>query len=94
MYKPELHAAVAARLPARDIKSKAALERTITAVFDVITEAAAQGESVHVSGFGVFRPVDREARTGRDPQTGKNIEIPAKRVLRFSASGTLKKRLN
>ena len=57
----------------------------ITACVDVITRTVAKGKKVTLVGFGTFEPRKRAARTGRNPQTGKEIQIPAKKVPVFSA---------
>jgi len=66
---------------------------TVSTVLDIameaITEALAQGETVQFIGFGSFSTTERKARTGRNPQTGKEIKIAAKRVARFKAGGAL-----
>jgi integration host factor subunit alpha len=53
-----------------------------------------RGESVKISGFGHFHVRLKKSRVGRNPQTGKPIEIPARRVLSFRAGQHLKHALN
>ena len=55
----------------------------ITATMDVITRTVAKGKKVTLVGFGTFEARKRAARTGRNPQTGKEIQIPAKKVPKF-----------
>ncbi|MDR1874684.1 MAG: HU family DNA-binding protein [Synergistaceae bacterium] len=63
----------------------------VTAVFDVITKALADGDKVQVIGFGSFEVRDRAARDGHDPQDPtKIIHIPAKKVPVFKAGKALK----
>ena len=63
-------------------------------VFDTMKESLAHGEKIKVSGFGNFEVRDKRSRVGRNPQTGQEIEISARRVLTFKPSqvlrGTLK----
>lgn len=53
-----------------------------------------RGESVKISGFGNFHVREKKQRKGRNPQTGKQIEIPSRRVLAFRAGQQLKNALN
>ncbi len=85
MNKSELIAAVAAKANA----SKAATSTIIDVAMEAITEALARGESVQFVGFGTFSVQERKARTGRNPQTGKEMKIPAKKVVRFKAGAAL-----
>jgi len=72
------------------IGSKKDAQGTVDNIFSAITEAMADGESVTLIGFGTFKPVKRDARKGRNPQTGKEIEIPARTVPKFIAGKALK----
>lgn len=62
----------------------------IEVIFDTIKNAVTQGESVKVSGFGTFNVRKKQARRGRNPQTGSELEITPRRVLTFKASNQLK----
>jgi DNA-binding protein HU-beta len=55
-----------------------------------IAEALKKGERVSISGFGTFSLGSRAARTGRNPQTGATIHIPASKTVRFKAGKALK----
>ncbi len=90
MNKSELveHVASAANL------SKTAAQSAVEAVFRSITEAMGSGDSVSVVGFGTFSVGDRQARTGRNPKTGENIEIAACKVPKFKAGKSLKDAVN
>ncbi len=55
-----------------------------------VTAALKKGQRVTIVGFGTFSVAKRKARTGRNPQTGKELRIPAKRVPKFSAGKQLK----
>ena len=59
--------------------SKAEADRAVDTVFGLIKEALAKGKEVKISGLGTFKIVRRKARTGRNPQTGDEIRIPALR---------------
>lgn len=74
--------------------SKASAARTLEATLDAITGALQQGDSVALVGFGTFQAKDRAARTGRNPQTGEAMEIPAAKVPSFKAGKALKDALN
>ncbi len=63
--------------------SKNAAERALNGFMDAVTDALASGDKVTLIGFGTFSVSERKARTGRNPQTGEPLEIPAKKVVRF-----------
>lgn len=76
---------------AKDTKmSKASASNALEATLQTISEALKKGLSVTLVGFGTFTTADRKARKGRDPQTKKEIRIPAKRVPKFRAGKALK----
>jgi DNA-binding protein HU-beta len=60
-------------------------------LIDAITGALKKGDRVALVGFGSFSVSKRSARTGRNPQTGKEIKIPAKKVVKFKAGAELAK---
>lgn len=62
----------------------------VDAVFERITQSLASGEKVQIIGFGTFEVRDRSERMGRNPQTGEEMKIPAKRVPAFKAGKQLK----
>lgn len=66
----------------------------VDAVFDIIKETLVRGEGVKLSGFGRFSLHDKHERSGRDPVRNTRIVIPARRVVRFKVSPTLRDRLN
>ncbi|MEW6173197.1 MAG: HU family DNA-binding protein [Bacillota bacterium] len=86
MNKSEMVASVAERA---NLTKKDA-ERAITAVFESISDALAQGNKVQLVGFGTFEVRQRAARKGRNPQTKAEIQIPAARVPVFKAGKSLK----
>lgn len=65
----------------------------IDAFFTLIRETVTAGESVKISGFGNFQVRTKAARPGRNPRTGEEIPIAARRVVTFSASQKLRERL-
>jgi len=70
--------------------SKAAAEKALSAATAAVVKAVAKGDSVTLVGFGTFKSSKRAARTGRNPQTGKEIKIAATTVPRFTAGATFK----
>ncbi|MEN8139780.1 MAG: HU family DNA-binding protein [Thermodesulfobacteriota bacterium] len=69
--------------------SKAAAEKSLTALLESITNALSDGDKVTLVGFGTFSTSDRAARQGRNPQTGATIEIPARTIARFKPGSKL-----
>ena len=90
MNKTELVDAIAA---AADI-TKVQAGRALDAVLESVTETLKKGEKVTLIGFGTFETRERAARTGRNPQTGKEIQIAASTTPAFKAGKTLKDALN
>ncbi len=86
MTKPEVVAEVATKTGL----GKAEAERAVNTFLEILTEALKRGEKINLVGFGVFEVSDRKARTGRNPQTGAEITIPASKNPRFRASKLLK----
>ena len=74
--------------------SKKESAEIVEAVFDTMKEVLADGKKIKISGFGNFQVRQKKARVGRNPQTGKEIEISARRVLTFRPSQVLKSALN
>ena len=74
--------------------SKATASQAVEVVIQAILDAATAGEEVRVTGLGIFDVVTREARPGRNPQTGEPISIPASKALRFRAGKAAKDQLN
>ena len=74
--------------------SKAQADTAINSLLDGVTSALKKGGGVTLVGFGSFSVGNRKARTGRNPQTGAAIKIPAKKVPKFSAGADLKKAVN
>ena len=74
--------------------SKKDAEKAVMAVFSSIEGALKEGDKVQLIGFGTFEVKERAARKGRNPQTGKAIEIPASKNPVFKAGKTLKDAVN
>lgn len=85
MNKTELIDAIAAETNLSKTDSKKALEGFEKAIFDVLKK----GDKLALVGFGTFSVSKRTARTGRNPQTGKPLEIKAKNVCKFKAGREL-----
>jgi len=66
--------------------SKADAKKALDAFIKATTSTLKKGDRVALVGFGSFSVAKRSARTGRNPQTGKEIKIPAKKVVKFKAS--------
>ena len=70
--------------------SKAAAAKALAVITDSIAQAIRKGDKVTLIGFGTFSVANRKARKGRNPRTGKEIKIAAKKVPKFSAGAALK----
>lgn len=72
----------------------AAAGEAVNAVIESVLGALENGEEVALLGFGTFKVVERAARTGRNPQTGEEIEVPASKSITFKVSKSLKEKFN
>ncbi|AJQ92954.1 MULTISPECIES: HU family DNA-binding protein [Gynuella] len=90
MRKPELAAAIAEKA---DISKEKAAD-VLNVILDEITGAVGKGDSVTLIGFGTFEKRSRAARTGKNPQTGESIQIPASNTVAFKAGKALKDAVN
>lgn len=70
--------------------TKASAEKAVGGVISAITDALKKGDRVTLVGFGSFEVSTRKARTGRNPQTGKEIKIAAAKVPKFRPGKALK----
>lgn len=86
MKKPELVAAIASQTSLTKDKSG----EVLNIIIDEITNAVCRDEDVTLIGFGTFSQRARSARTGKNPQTGKTIQIPASKTVGFKAGKALK----
>ena len=69
--------------------TKAASANALEAVLDAVTDTLKAGDKVTIPGFGTFSTSKRTERTGRNPQTGKEIKIAAKTIAKFKAGKKL-----
>lgn len=69
--------------------TKASAEKALNALIASVTESMKKGNRVGLVGFGSFSVAKRSARTGRNPQTGKEIKIAAKKVVKFKPGSDL-----
>ena len=90
MNKQELVTAIAEKAGI----TKADAEKAINAFVETTKETLAKKESIQLIGFGTFSVSERSARTGRNPQTGKEIQIVAKNVAKFKAGKALDESIN
>ena len=90
MNKAELIEAIAAEtnLPKKDV------DAVIKSFISTVTSTLSNKESVQLIGFGTFETAEREARTGRNPATGEEIQIAASTSVKFKAGSGLKEKVN
>lgn len=74
--------------------TKKEADRVLKAFTDTVTNELKKGEKVQMVGFGTFEVSEREARVGRNPRTGKQMEIKASKATKFKAGKALKDALN
>ncbi len=91
MTKSDLIERVAERVP--DI-SKKDTELVVNTIFDSMTDALRSSDRIEIRGFGSFQVKIREAREGRNPKTGEEVKIPAKRTPFFKFGKELKERID
>ena len=90
MNKTELVAAIASKA---NISKKDA-EASVKAFTEVVAEELKKGYKIQLVGFGTFEVSKRAARTGRNPQTGAEMKIPASKAPKFKAGKALKDSIN
>ena len=90
MNKAELVAAMAEKTQL----SKKDTEAVLKAFTDFVAEELKKGEKIQLVGFGTFEVAERAARTGRNPQTGAEMTIPASKAPKFKAGKALKDSIN
>ncbi len=90
MNKTQLIDAIAEKADLSKVQAKAALE----AMLEGVTESLKGGDPVQLIGFGTFKVNARAARTGRNPKTGEELQIPAANVPAFTAGKALKEAVN
>jgi DNA-binding protein HU-beta len=74
--------------------SKADASKALSATLESVTDALKAGEKVALIGFGTFSVSQRAARTGKNPQTGEALAIPASKAAKFKAGQKLKDAVN
>lgn len=90
MNKTELVSAMAEKAAL----SKKDAEKALKAFTEVVAEELVKGDKIQLVGFGTFEVSNRAARTGKNPQTGKAIQIPASKAPKFKAGKALKDIVN
>lgn len=85
----ELSREIAADVELTDKKTK----EVVRQIFEVMAENLEEGHEINVPEFGKFRVKESKARTGRNPKTGEEIDIPAKKAPNFLAAKNLKNRI-
>ena len=90
MNKTELVAAISEKTEL----TKKDSEKALKALIDVVAEELKKGEKVQLVGFGTFEVSERAARTGKNPQTGAEIKIAARKAPKFKAGKALKDAVN
>ncbi len=74
--------------------NKSDASKALTATLEVISDALKAGDKVSLIGFGTFSVSERAARTGKNPQTGEAIAIPASKTAKFKPGQQLKVAVN
>jgi len=74
--------------------SKTQIESVVTDTLDTLAAALTEGKKINLHGFGSFSTSERAARTGRNPQTGAEVQIAASTAVKFTASQALKNQVN
>ena len=90
MHKKELVEAVAKKTG----NSQKDVKETLDAILNTVNQTLKKGDKVTLMGFGTFSVQQTQARTGRNPQTGKPIQIKAKKRPKFKAGAELSKAVN
>ncbi len=85
MNKAQLIDSIAKKSELSKVDSKNALDAFVEVVFETLKRS----ERIALVGFGSFSTNERKARAGRNPQTGKEILIPSKRLVKFKAGSDL-----
>ena len=66
----------------------------VEGLLEIMKRTLESGENVLVSGFGKFAVKDKQERRGRNPATGEDMTLPARRIVTFKCSGKLRQKLN
>ena len=73
--------------------TKKEIGNIVDAIMEAIKKALSRGEKVTLVSFGTFQVIERKARRGRNPQTGEELQIPAKKVPKFRAGKALREKV-
>ncbi|NQT55894.1 MAG: integration host factor subunit alpha [Desulfobacteraceae bacterium] len=76
-----------------DLSKRQSIQATETTL-EIMKQTLESGEDVLISGFGKFEEKDKNQRKGRNPATGNDLILDARRVVTFKCSGVLRERLN
>ncbi|MCR4610206.1 MAG: HU family DNA-binding protein [Eubacterium sp.] len=90
MNKTELVAAIAEKAEIKKVDA----EKALKAFTEVVAAELKKGEKVQLVGFGTFDVLERPARQGRNPRTGKSMKIKASKAPKFKAGKALKDSIN
>ena len=90
MNKTELVAAIAEKAEIKKVDA----EKALKAFTEVVAAELKKGEKVQLVGFGTFDVLERPARQGRNPRTGKSMKIKASKAPKFKAGKALKDAIN
>ena len=73
--------------------TKKKAEQAVNAIFDTLEESLSSGEEIRLVGFGSFSVTQRKSRTGRNPQTGELMTIPANKTIKFKPGKELSEKV-
>lgn len=73
--------------------TKVMAKDVIKSVFEAVADTLKDGETLRITGFGSFKVKEKAARTCRNPKTGGTVDVPAKKVVKFTAAKDLKETL-
>lgn len=89
--KSELIARLAARVPQLSVRDA---DFSVKTLLDAMSQALAEGHRIEIRGFGSFALSVRPERVGRNPRSGEQVHVPAKRVPHFKAGKALRERVD
>ena len=69
-------------------------KKIVDGLFEIIKDELGMGNNINISGFGKWEVLNKDARNGRNPQTGEPITIDARKVATFKASNVLRRKIN
>ncbi len=94
MAKAIVKKTVADAIAAKCDTTKVLANKVVDGLCDLVEEKLVAGEEVFLDGLGKLTLVEKDARIARNPATGDPVDVPAKRIVKFKASRTLKAQLN